>query len=339
MTSASRWLMLIPVVLVAAAIPFMLAMRDPLDDARSRLASMTPAQRKEIERNRESYDRLTSLEQYELRQFNDELAKVESHERTKLEATMGRLQAFVGAFPDDVRAKYDKGMSSERIAILKAQRKSWEDERGKLVAQVQRADQAAKQAGAGKPSPGRLFDPKRLEKQIPAVEQWARLFGTEDDQRLVKLVKESDRLNPFDKRIALVSLSGQGNAKGMGKRLVNRGEPPDIIPIGMFRQFSFIPAFARLPEDPKKGLPDENRAEISKAIVQLYLLKPPEPPMDGEEIHRRLDLGQAFRAGLPMLQPIYLIQQIALLKDYADGKRTPPKQDQIRVRFLLRKSP
>ena len=63
MTKASRWFVLIPALVATVAVTTVLALRDPLYDARNLLALMTPAQRKEIERNREAYDRLTSLEQ------------------------------------------------------------------------------------------------------------------------------------------------------------------------------------------------------------------------------------------------------------------------------------
>ena len=178
--------------------------------------------------------------------------------------------------------------------------------------------------------------PKQIEKQIQNLERWARASGTEDDQKLIKLVKESDRLNPLDKLITLSCLSG--GAKGIGKRM-NRGEPPDLIPVGLLRQVSFVPAFAKLPDDPKKGLPDENRAEMLKAIAHLYLLKPPDPPFERGEEYRLLNLDASFRPGPLTPQPVYLIHQIALLKDYADGKRKPPKQDAARVRTLLGKSP
>ena len=38
-------------------------------------------------------------------------------------------------------------------------------------------------------------------------------------------------------------------------------------------------------------------------------------------------------------QPLYLLQQAALLKDYAEGKAKPPLKDIARVKSLLGKSP
>ena len=52
---------------------------------------MTSAERKSIERSREAYDKLTSLEQFELCQFAsdlDKLSKTDPKEYAELEATM-----------------------------------------------------------------------------------------------------------------------------------------------------------------------------------------------------------------------------------------------------------
>jgi len=78
-----------------------LTSRDPLEDGRKQFASMTVAERKSIERSREAYEKLTSLEQFEMRQFASDLDKLAkpTQEYAELEATMGRLQAWVGTFP------------------------------------------------------------------------------------------------------------------------------------------------------------------------------------------------------------------------------------------------
>jgi len=47
-----------------------------------------------------------------------------------------------------------------------------------------------------------------------------------------------------------------------------------------------------------------------------------------------LGLGPAAPA-----QPMYLLQQLALLKDYSEGKSKPPLKDLARVKSLLGKSP
>jgi hypothetical protein len=336
MTNSARWLLLIPLVIAAAAVPTVLALRDPLHDARHQLASMTPAQRKEIERNRDAYDQLTTPEQYELRQFNEELANLKDpNERAELEATMGRLQAWVATFPDDIRAKYDKGMTSERIAILKSQLKRLDVEKRTLFARVNQAEAIAKtMAPTPQEKRAKFGDVKRL---LERAENRIKAAGTADDHELLKLAKDPMTLRHNEKLVVLSCLSPP--VKGGGKLKGSRIEPAaDQVPIGMLRSIEFVPAFKRLPNDPSQGLPEAKRAELMKTLRQIYLLTPPENTLDLNEVLRRLNVPFEMRPKPPDPPLFYLLRQLVTLKEYAEGKQ-PPLKDLARVRSLLGKSP
>jgi len=333
MTNAARWIALLPVIIVVAAVPFVLAARDPLEGTRQRFAAMTPAQRKSIEQSREAYDRLSSLDQYELRQLNDELAKLDPKERAELEAVMGRLQAWVATFPDAVREKYDNAMPSERAAILKAQLEAGKNDRKMILAEVRKAEEAAKRAESPPFNPqdraanmARIFD--RVEKNART---------TPDERRLVELGRHPNALTPTDKWIlgwALgVKLGVKAPGKAKGGRMENEG-----IPFYLLRQATFVPAFAKLPAELKEGLSDANRSELAKTLMLIYQLTAPSKTSSIEELSQRLKLDMPFRVG-PFQLPVYLLQQLASLKDYHERKRTPPKEDEFRVKLILGKLP
>lgn len=341
MTNAARWLFLIPVVFVAALVPFVVTSRDPLEEARKQFASMTAAERKSIERSREAYDKLTSLEQFELRQFAsdlEKLSKADPKEYAELEATMGRLQAWVGTFPDDVRTKYEKGMPSERLSILKEQIRLLEEEKKGLIAQLRQADSVAQKAASTQPGmKTKNPDPKRA---LERIEKVIRANGTADDQELLKLAKDPYKLKPPEHKVVLGCTSFASGQRPAAKVMIGRIESAaDQVPIGLLKRIGIVPAFKRLPAEPGNGLPDANRADLMKVLPQIYLLTPPEKSLDMDELLNRLNVPWEMRPRPPEPPPMYLLNQLALLKDYSEGKSKPPLKDMARVKKVLEKSP
>jgi len=332
MTNAARWIALFPVIIVVAAVPFVLAARDPLEGTRQRFAAMTPAQRKSIEQSREAYDRLSSLDQYELRQLNDELAKLDPKERAELEAVMGRLQAWVATFPDAVREKYDHAMPSERAAILKSQVDAAKSDRKTIVAEVRKAEESQKRALSAdpqRPPRDRLFGLKNL--------QLIQRRGTEDDKALLALASKV----PMFKDKALIhgclalNIAGKPATK-LGPGI--RDEALSDAPWGALRGFSFVPAFQKLPIEPGTQPTSAQKAELAKALTNIYLLTPPQSPMTPRDVMSRFNLRIDPRKEEAIQLPLYLFQQLSVLKGYVE-KGPIPEQDKPRVRAILGKLP
>lgn len=318
----------IAILLVAGMTPFLIGARDSLDDSRQRLAAMTSAQRKEIERNREKYDKLTSLEKLELREFSKALRDLPAAERTELESVMGRLAAWVETFPDDVRTKYFAALPTDRLAILKEQLTAWKRREGMIVAQLNKAEMEAKKFEPAPMNPAQMRM-KMFERTDKLVQQ----MGTPDDKAVWNLSQKSERLNPIDKSIVTACMSSKLGFKPLqGKGGGGRREL-EQAPIALLRQCSFVPAFARLPSSPR-GLPDSNRKDLVATLLQIYLLKPPSTGLNGEQVMSRLDIPREIQPG-PLTSPVYLLQNLALLKDYAEGKKSVPLADIERVNQLL----
>jgi hypothetical protein len=336
MTNAARWIALLPVLVVIVAVPFMLMTRDPLHDARRRLAAMTPSERRQIESNRDAYGELTALERFELNRLNDELAGLPAGERAALEAAMGRLQAWVATFPDDVRARYEKEMTAGKIAILKERFLVWEREKARIAATVKAAEAMARKAAPLMGMQAKVGNLKRMQERI---ENQVRARGTPDDQELIRLVKDPFKLKPNEKALLLGCMAAQTGGRLPGKSMGARFDPTDYAPIAMLKKFEFVPAFRRLPDDPTEGLPESNRTELVRAIPQIYLLTPPSQASDFREIMKRLRLDAPKGDGPMEPLPLYLLHQIVLLKDYAEGTINPPLKDIRRVNELLGKRP
>jgi hypothetical protein len=333
MINAYRWVFLIPIVFIAAMIPFILASRDPVDEARRQLAAMTPAQRKAIEQSREAYGKLSSLDQYELRQFSGDLAKLDAKDRAELEAVMGRLQAWVATFPDDVRAKYFAEMTSGRIAILKSQLGRWKDEEKKIVAQAGKAEEESRKGIAGGSSERRELPRTRIEDRVNGR-------GSPDERAALTLAKSQQRLSPMDVGLIYACLAGPAGLKASAKqpgKAQGKGQKRDILAelsaSGTFAHFTYIAPFRRLVDERFQS--ESWRFDLAKALIDVYLLAPPSKALEEVELRRRLDLG----SNMPNFQPTYLLQQLAMLKDYSEGKAKPPLKDLARVKFLLGKSP
>jgi hypothetical protein len=321
---SSRPLAVLSLALLAAAMPWLIGSRDPIDDARDRLAAMTPAQRKAIEENREKYDRLSSLEQYDLRELSNTLAKLDSKERTELEATMGRLAAWVATFPDEERSEYEKALPNGRREILKRQLAEWKKREREIAADVAKAEALAKRPE--RPGfPRGLRDPlnfKNFETQVKRK-------GSNDDRALLALVQPS--MSAKDRAIifsCLVLNLREKPGKGMG--------PEAMVADALWQQmrlFPFVPAFRDIPTD--KALTPVQRMKIAEAITSIYLLSQPNPHITPREALRRFGFGAA-KEDLTQ-HPVLLLQQLALLKDYSEQKKSAPLGDKARVKQLLGK--
>jgi hypothetical protein len=173
---------ILPLALLAGTIPLLVGARDSLDDSRQRLAAMTSAQRKEIERNREKYDKLTSLEKLELREFSKALLDLPAAERTELESVMGRLAAWVETFPDDVREKYFAALPTDRLTILKEQLAAWKRREAMIVDKLNKAEMEAKKFEPPPMNPAQM----RM-KMFERTDKLVQHMGTPDDKAVWNL--------------------------------------------------------------------------------------------------------------------------------------------------------
>ena len=164
----------------------------------------------------------------------------------------------------------------------------------------------------GADSTGQKGEGRGTEAFLGRAETRLRANGTPDDLELLKLAKDPLKLRPTEKTIVLGCLNAQIGPKPGGKLVGPRIEPAaDQVPIGLLRSTN-LPAFKELPDDPSKGLPESNRHALMKVLPQIYLLTPPEKPLDMDKLLKRLDISWEWRPKPPDPAPVYLLQQLAL---------------------------
>jgi len=177
-----------------------------------------------------------------------------------------------------------------------------------------------------------------VKNRLDRIEKPIQKSGTPEEKELFKLAQNSDRLNPADKLIVGACLAAKLGFNAKGKGVGGRREASlEMAPIELLRRCSFVPAFERLPTNPRGGLPEANRKELAAVLLQIYLLQPSATPRGHEQTFARLEIPRQLWPG-PFQHPVYLFQQIATLKDYAEGKMKPPIADWRRVEFILEKS-